>query len=264
MHETGKSAGEAIVPFLNSENWDLRIAAAITLGYINFTPATDNLIQTLNFEPDCRLNFVSAISLGKLRSRSSLEQLKWSGENHWNPVVRRAAIIAIQQIEDTTFTLKPKKYYSFGEEFFSYENLAMMYPCCDLDSCFYEKEYKLQTGILLCTDNGEFGGNLRFIDNNGSEQILAKGNFKSIYQLDEKLIAITGLAHMSSNSGSIFLINTENPGSYSAIKVLALPGAPFKSKKDYNGNILINTYGGTIELTRDLKLITRECNRQKN
>lgn len=260
MHEKGKLAGNAIVPYLNNENWDLRIAAAITLGYIDYTPASDSLIKTLNFEPDCRLNFVSAIALGKLKFKSSLQQLNWAKENHWNPIVRKAAKNAIQQIEDTTFITRTKKYYSFGEEFFSYEIDAMMYPWCDLDSCIDEKEFKLPTGLLLCTDQGEFGGNLKFIDNNGSENILSRDNFKSIYKLDNNLIAIAGLSHMNFNSGSIYQINIENAGSYSVKRILALPGAPFESKKNHNGNILINTYGGTIELTKDLKLISIECN----
>jgi HEAT repeat protein len=262
MRETANPAGNFIIPYLSSEDWEIRIAAAITLGYINYKPAVDSLINALNYEPDCRLNFVSAIALGKLRSKSSLQNLKWTQANHWNPMVRYAAKIAARQIEDTTFILKTKQYSTFGEEFFSYE-MDMMFPWCDREYCKNEKELKLENGILLCTDRGEFGGNLKFIYNNGSETILSQGNFKSVYKIDNKLIAIAGLAHMGSGSGSIYKIDINENGSFFLKKILSLPGAPFESEIGQDGNLWINTYGGTVELTKNLKLKSIVCSSQK-
>lgn len=262
MHEKANSAGNSILPYLSNENWELKIASAITLGYIKYLPANESLLKTLNFEPDCRLNFVSAIALGKLKSHSSLQQLKLTKENHWNPMVRKAASDAILQIEDTTYNLKTKNYSSFGEEFFSYESDAMWYPCCKLDSCSDTKELSVPNGILVCTNNGEFGGNLKLTKNDKSESIITQGNFHSIYKIDNYIITINGLAHLGFNSGSINQVKIESDGSYSIIRIMALPGAPIVSKKDNNGNIIINTYGGTVSLTKDLKLKTLKCDPQ--
>jgi hypothetical protein len=259
LHEAGQSAGSELLPYLNNEAWNLRISAAITLGYIKYLPACDELMKALCFEPDCRLNFVAAVALGKFRSKSALQILKNTAYYHWNPMVRKAAKISVHQIEDTTFIPPSKKYSTFGEEFFSYEMDAMMYPWCKLDSCRYEKELQVPEGRLICINDGEFGGRLLLKDNFGVEKSIQHGNFCAIYSIQDKIITVNGLAHLSIQSGYLCLVEKNPDGHYSAEKILALPGAPLCSKIAQNGNLLINTLGGTVELTGDLKLVSSDC-----
>jgi len=263
MGNNANVAGSSIIKYLKDKNWDIRIAAALTLGFIDYKPAVDELIETLNFEPNCKLNYVSAVALGKLKSKASIQSLRNVEMNHWYPPVQRAAKSAINYIEDSTQVPKSKRKYTFPEIFFAYENFGLGIPRCKLDSCSKENKLPFSSGYLVGTDRGEFGGELKFIDSEGNESLVLHDNIKSLYSINGKTIAIAGLAHMDSNSGSIYQITEKSNGTLSVELILALPAAPIETKRKSSGEILINTYGGTIELTNDLKLKICNCNLEK-
>ena len=242
MGKIANSAGPAILPYLKNKNWDVQIAAAITLGYIDFKPATDGLIDALNFEPNCKLNYVSALALGRIKSKTALEYLQKVEINHWYPPVKEAAKNAIKQINDPTFILKPKKEYTFPEMFFSYENFGLGIPCCNLVQCTDGQKLNLKNGILIGTDNGEFGGELKYINTSGKEKVILHEQIKSLYKINENIIAIVGLAHLSGNYGSIYQIIENEDNSIVAKLILILQELHLNQRKtqmEVSGLILI-------------------------
>lgn len=99
--ELGARAGDAgpeVTKLLGHPDWDIRLAAARTLGFIGHTEAIPALIEALNDPTDVRLNRMAAESLGRLGAQSAVEALREAAANHWHPAVRDKAKDALEHI----------------------------------------------------------------------------------------------------------------------------------------------------------------------
>ncbi|UTH34979.1 hypothetical protein NLY39_15005 [Pseudomonas sp. KHPS1] len=105
---------------------------------------------------------------------------------------------------------------------------------------------KMGNGWLTGSNRGEWGGELAFVDANGTPEILLKDNIQNIYQTDNGTIVIAGLSHLVSSSGRIYLV-TKNGSSLDYRILFGLDAAPEESWMTGSGDIYINTsYGATI------------------
>ena len=71
-------------------------------------------------------------------------------------------------------------------------------------------QFKLPGGKLIGTDNGEFGGQLKFIpkDTPKVARQIKSGNIKIIFQFNDTIYFIEGLAHLTVNNGALYRLDT--------------------------------------------------------
>lgn len=82
---------------------------------------------------------------------------------------------------------------------------------------FYSK-LKIPTGILRAKDNGEWGGKIEFISNDNKIINIKNGNVKFVFQLNNKIYFIEGLAHLGINEGELFELKyTKNIFTYKSL-----------------------------------------------
>ncbi len=103
---------------------------------------------------------------------------------------------------------------------------------------------RLDQGWLAGADRGEWGGELMWLGDDGDRQKVVEGNIESIYRLGARAIAVSGLAHLSRNSGVLLEVSRDASGSWRATPWRILPGAPRSSGMTAGGDLLVNTYAG--------------------
>jgi HEAT repeat protein len=249
-------AGEGILKYLNDDDWDLRVVSARTIGFIGYKAAIPDLIKLLNYVPDWRLNYVSIQSLEMLDAKEAISSLKEIESKHWYSLVREAAQKAIINITNSTKVSIPN--FNFAFYFFSYENDGESIDNCDIKKDYKQMRLDCWSGYLIGEDKGEWGGSLKFDNSSGNEFTLINDNIKSIYNINDNIIAIAGLAHLSFNRGTIYeLIHADDK--IIVNKILILPGAPLRIQKLKDNELMIATIGGTVILSKDFKLRQTTC-----
>ena len=123
LHERGRSAGPAVLPYLEHSDWDLRVAAARALGYIGYSPAADGLIKLLDCEEDWRVVLSAVESLARLNAHKALPKLAVISRSHWYPPVRRMAARAVKSLKSGAPFKSGFENENFPTEFFGYEEL---------------------------------------------------------------------------------------------------------------------------------------------
>lgn len=97
-------------------------------------------------------------------------------------------------------------------------------------------------GTVVGFDMGEFGGEVSFIEPDGTTYQVIADNSHGIFNTPHGVIAITGLAHMSINRGTVFLISRQPGERVVATATLQLPGAPCKDMKLSDGSISLRVF----------------------
>ena len=121
LHERGRAAGPALLPYLDGPAWDVRAAAVRALGYIGYKPAADALIKMLDCQEDWRVALGSAESLGRLHAQKALPALARISQSYWYPPVREIAAVAIESIRDGAPFKSGFEFQNPPLEFFDYE-----------------------------------------------------------------------------------------------------------------------------------------------
>ena len=278
----GRSAGPALVKFLDNEDWDLRIGAARALGYVGYEEAADSLVKLLNCIDDWRVVLSAAESLGRLKAKRAIPELLQISTNHWYPPVRDAAVMALKSIREGAPLESSWPAENFTFEFYDYEHAGeqMEYftrkeakqirfpvakmPDQPLPVTIKEKDgdieketrvgIKVEDGFLVGSDKGEWGGEITFIDLQGDSHVVIGKNTEAIYQTPQGIVAVTGLAHMFSNEGLIYKITKDAQGKWRARKWRALPGAPVFSCLLKDGNLLASCSGGIVLISPSGKM----------
>lgn len=98
--------------------------------------------------------------------------------------------------------------------------------------------FKIGSNIIAGSNNGEFGGELVLIEEDGNVLHVAEMNVEDIYQMPFGVVLTSGLAHMSSNFGDIHIIQND----FKLEKLYGLVGAPRSSWLLNNGDLLINSH----------------------
>lgn len=79
-------------------------------------------------------------------------------------------------------------------------------------------ELRISKGILKGKDNGEWGGKLEFISDDGKTIAIKKGNVKFVFQFNGKIYFIEGLSHLDVNRGELFELKQSKDGfNYSSL-----------------------------------------------
>ena len=115
-------------------------------------------------------------------------------------------------------------------------------------------------GWLAGGDRGEFGGELQFLGDDHSRQLILNENVADIFSLGTRTLALTGLAHMTFNHGMIYELTESADGAWSAVRWRSLPGAPAAAWLTDTNELLIKVLGGgTLVLSADGALRMAAC-----
>lgn len=100
-------------------------------------------------------------------------------------------------------------------------------------------------GWLAGSDRGEWGGELMFIGDDGSQQMVIEENVEDIYRLGDRYVATVGLAHLGSNTGAVLELRRDADGHWQASPWRVLPAAPQSSFLTRKGDLLVTVYSDT-------------------
>lgn len=282
----GRGAGAAVVELLAHPDWEIRVAAARTLGYIGYAEGTDALRKLLGDTADWRLVYSAAQSLGRLKAKSALPGLNRVAANHWFVPVRKAAEKAALVIEGKENYVSKWHEANFPFEFFEYENARderfdgyatyeklpwktepevlppdqLRAKTYTIEMVGYDEKGKhverrqsnpgcalrVAGGLLLGGDRGEWGGELVFKDKAGVVTTLVDDNTIGIHRMPFGFVAATGLAHMTLNHGCLYLVEIKEGAPPKARLWKTLPGAPRTSGLLKSGDLFIACAGGNV------------------
>lgn len=316
-------AGPAVVELLSHPDFEIRLAATLTLGSIEYSDAVPILDSILDDQIDVPIGWAATDSLGRIGDERALGTLLVVQNGHWHPAVREAARNAIAKIEEAGNQNVVPETNGFLSEFFYYEDFG--HEACRLvalkpaqgdktrkvgrdgpehlktqlaydsqvvgivaaDADEQRKEdpngivrihpgnmveevrrivqvpdvaMKVDSGWLVGSSRGEFGGELMHISSSGEASKVLEANIEGIHFLGSKIVAITGLAHMGFNRGRVYRLDAENGGAWKASVWVVLPGASRSSWIVETGELLINTHGGgSILLSEEGRMRMAPC-----
>ncbi len=112
-----------------------------------------------------------------------------------------------------------------------------------------QRTLKVQNGWLLGFDGGEFGGGLWFAADDGAARMLTGENVHGFVETPQGILVLAGLAHMTLDSGKVFIVpySVKSPPD---LKILAeLDGAPQAFTKVSDDVTLVVTTQGVSRIS---------------
>lgn len=310
----GHDAGLEVSKLLKHKDWDIRIGAARTLGFIGYNKSVNALLVLLDDPADVQLHWVAIESLGRLLAKSARKRLGEIERTHWYPPVRLAAKRALSHIDTATPYVSNVNASVFQPEYFAYQWIGEDVPDCarpilgmtsessdrklyaevapeKLKTLAYktiqlsygppedakpdpdtgitavtienmvehredltqipEVALRVEQGWLAGSNRGEWGGELMYIADNGAQQLITRSNIEDIYQLGDRLVATTGIAHLSINEGMIIELERSKSGVWTSTPWRRLPGAPVASGLVETGELFVKVVNGGGLLVSD-------------
>ena len=81
-------------------------------------------------------------------------------------------------------------------------------------------------GTVIGKDEGEWGGEIAFREPDGSVYTVIADNSHGIFAMPYGVVALTGLAHLGTNHGAVYLLSRAAGAQVTATPLMQLPGAP--------------------------------------
>jgi hypothetical protein len=81
-------------------------------------------------------------------------------------------------------------------------------------------------GTIIGKNEGEWGGEVAFQESDGVTYTVIADNSSGIFEMSYGVIALTGLAHLGVNRGTVHLLSRPHGSRVSAKPLIQLPGAP--------------------------------------
>lgn len=101
---------------------------------------------------------------------------------------------------------------------------------------------RLGDGWLVGSDEGEWGGELVFIDAGKRMKVIASQNIQGIHRLGSRVVVLSGLAHLSSRGAAYELVRHGKDWRLQSWR--GLPAAPARNSMAASGELLVQTSGG--------------------
>jgi hypothetical protein len=151
---------------------------------------------------------------------------------------QRATAAAISHVEDRTSSFGYQAQTEGVGENGRVVNVIDVIPSYRLD---------VFGGQLMGDDRGEFGGELMFRDQQGSTRVLMKRNVHGIFQMPFGVVIFTGLAHMRSTVGEIYLVTVSPESTPVVAPFRELQGAPEEVVRTVSGELVFKVFNGHFE-----------------
>jgi len=117
----------------------------------------------------------------------------------------------------------------------------------------YPDELRIDSGVFRGVDDGEFYfGEIVFYSDSGEEYQILDENFRGFYTVNNKIYVLTGLAHMGSDEGCVYLIFYQND-KWVVKKIINLKSCP-NVFMQHNDETYIVT-GKGIVIIKDEKIV---------
>jgi len=115
-----------------------------------------------------------------------------------------------------------------------------------------KSELKIAGGTLVGINKGEWGGQLTFHPEDTTKKAvdIKEGNIKFLFKFKDEIYFIEGLAHMGTNSGALYRLDTSNDN-FTFTKLIDFDSAP-QAFTIYNDKFFIATHGG-FYIVQDFK-----------
>ena len=208
--------GEAILPyanlilsaFLNSRTGMDRANGASVLGFIGYAPAKQRLIELLE-DPDWRVVYAAARSLGWLKAREAVPALRKIASGHWLAEVRDEAARAIAVLQSQTGDLPRPDVVGGSLDYPPRVPLELdatfapdVAPCRSGQWTWRAQVFRepsevamtahLPGGDLAGRDSGEWGGEVMWKPASQVPSYVAQGNVEGIERVGDGAIAVIG------------------------------------------------------------------------
>ena len=276
----GPAAHDATLPLIEHARrapWDDRHKFLWALTWVADARAVPFLTEALA-SPDWRVTLAAAHALGRLGSAAgaALPALATIEHTHWLPRAHRMAADARAQIAGKMSIPHPKMNTSArrmrqlrdlvhtpvegyckeqtllpADGWRSDEDVATKPPPGLSDQERFSRgrvvTHAVAHGMLVGSDHGEFGGDLRWVAS-GREHVVRAGNVFAIVPRPWGLILLQGLAHLTHSSGTVSVLDRAGDGGWTAKPVIELPGAPTAFRPTPDGGIAVATTRGTLVL----------------
>jgi len=118
---------------------------------------------------------------------------------------------------------------------------------------------ELEEGWFLGGNRGEWGGELAFVDRRGRQAIVLDDNVAAIARVGQRIVAVSGLAHLFMNHGIVREIAKDAQGRWSTRPWRVLPGSPSQATSLSDGRLWIRTNAGDVALSADGRLSMIAC-----
>jgi hypothetical protein len=124
---------------------------------------------------------------------------------------------------------------------------------------------RLSNGWILGASRGEWGGELMSKPDGRPAVKLIEDNIKSVFRFsNHRIVAVAGLAHMSSNSGRIYEVRCTGAEHCVARWWKQLPASPSEAWLTTSGDLLVNTYeAGSIIVDQDGRMSMAACHENR-
>ncbi|NUS60280.1 MAG: HEAT repeat domain-containing protein, partial [Lysobacter sp.] len=86
---------------------------------------------------------------------------------------------------------------------------------------------RVDGGWVAGADRGEWGGDLVYIGDDGVKQTFFENNIQGLGRIGDRIVAASGIAHLTLNEGSLFDVRRGDDGRWIATPWRGLPGAPW-------------------------------------
>lgn len=228
--DDARKVGSQLTLFLSSANGAERGYGITVLGAIGYSEATPSIRRALE-DPDWRVAYSAARSLGWLGAKDALSDLEQISSSHWLPEVREMAkdsAIGIRSAAGHTQAFSAARFvgpqygWGPGEEPMEIDRWVLHdETTCSTGSWEWQNQrfslakdgrliekserkgsrVSFQDGKLTGTNQGEWGGELSWLPNSGKPVTIDKENVLAITRDGGGAVAIFGLAHLGLNYG---------------------------------------------------------------
>ena len=265
----GSAAGDALMPFLDSENQAERAYGILTLGYINYGPAIRKIDEALDSK-DWRVVYAAVRGVGWLGDKNATVKLDNLASSYWLVELKDDAARVASALRSPKGRLEraPWKTMHSGMQVnptsLITDGIRGERDACPSDLWQWQQEkFRIQqirdvnahalrlsngdvNGELVGTDHGEWGGDLTWIPSKGAPVVLDRDNVRGMDYDGRGAIVLFGLAHMGFNYGYVLNVTANGDGSWSQTDVAHLPGEPGSWARLKSDRVAIVTAGRVV------------------
>jgi len=203
--------GPRLIAFATSRNGAEAALAIDVISQLGYRAAEPRLIAALG-SPDWRVAYAAAAALGVFGSSDSLPALYRISREHWLPEVRTQAQQSLDAVKtgaplypkttwsllhDSVIDIVPEKEANYRCGTWEWRGQSLHTPAS------YLRSVRVAGGALTAVDNGEWGGGLEWTPLSGPPRSILKVNVSALEPIEGGVLALAGLAHMSSNYGYV-------------------------------------------------------------
>lgn len=276
---TAHDATPALIERARRARWKDRWQFVETLAWVGDDRAVLFLTEALT-EPDWRVTLAAERALGRLgaAARPALPALEAVAGKHWLPRARTLAEDARAAIAGAT-PRPPQSARAFArmqpemsdglrsravpggcreearpaaDGWRSAKDLSTRKPprgltLTNVGPMGTYVPHPVDGGLLVGSNRGEFGGDLRLLSR-GRETLITDGNVFAIVQRPWALVLVQGAAHGGARYGTVSVLERGRDGRWIARPHLELPAPPSGLRQTVDGGLAIATTTGTLVL----------------